>query len=419
MPSIALTDRFVSGVKPAAGKRTDYPDKLAKGLTLRVFPSGVKSWTYRYLSPRDGAAGRVSFGTFPSTGLGEARARAMEARNAIEAGKDPRGVFEPENGGMTVADLVASYLEKHVRSLRSAAEIERRFNRNVLPVIGQTRLADLHKRDVNRVVDPILRRKSPTEASRAFEDVRALIRWGVQRGDLDHSIVEGMKKPYVGAPRERVLSDDEINTLWNGLPHALARSRSVQRIIRLLLATAQRVGEVAGMRKDELDLRARLWRLPGTRTKNAHPHQVPLSDLSLSIIGDALADSGDSPFVFPSGNFSLPGMAVAKCIARGQAPDAENPHGRFGVQGWTAHDLRRTALTGMARLGVAPMVLGHVANHRTTTKAGVTFGVYVQHGFEQEKRAALDLWGDRLLAIVGDKAAAKVLSLNQQRKRDG
>ena len=55
MPSIALTDRFVSGVKPAAGKRTDYPDKLAKGLTLRVFPSGVKSWTYRYLSPRDGA----------------------------------------------------------------------------------------------------------------------------------------------------------------------------------------------------------------------------------------------------------------------------------------------------------------------------------------------------------------------------
>ena len=418
MPSIALTDRFVSGVKPAAGKRTDYPDKLAKGLTLRVFPSGVKSWTYRYLLPRDGAAGRVSFGTFPSTGSADARARTMEARNAIEAGKDPRGVFERENGGMTVADLNFIVPRKARPVLRSAAEIERRFNRNVLPVIGQTRLADLHKRDATVSSTPFCDGKARSSEPR-LEDVRALIRWGVQRGDLDHSIVEGMKKPYVGAPRERVLSDDEINTLWNGLPHALARSRSVQRIIRLLLATAQRVGEVAGMRKDELDLRARLWRLPGTRTKNAHPHQVPLSDLSLSIIGDALADSGDSPFVFPSGNFSLPGMAVAKCIARGREPDAENPHGRFGVQGWTAHDLRRTALTGMARLGVAPMVLGHVANHRTTTKAGVTFGVYVQHGFQQEKRAALERWGDRLLAIVGDKAAAKVLSLNQQRKRDG
>ena len=90
------------------------------------------------------------------------------------------------------------------------------------------------------------------------------------------------------------------------------------------------------------------------------------------------------------------------------SPTVAPAEGRLGVLGFSAHDLRRTALTGMARLGVQPMVLGHVANHRTTTKAGVTFGVYVQHSFDQEKRAALDLWADRLRAIVEGGAAEVV-----------
>jgi integrase len=67
---------------------------------------------------------------------------------------------------------------------------------------------------------------------------------------------------------------------------------------------------------------------------------------------------------------------------------------------WTAHDLRRSALTRMAALGIEPIVLGHVANHRTTTKAGTTLGVYVQYVYEEEKRKALDLWADRLEEIV-------------------
>ena len=82
-----------------------------------------------------------------------------------------------------------------------------------------------------------------------------------------------------------------------------------------------------------------------------------------------------------------------------------NKSGRFEIPHWTIHDLRRTALTGMARLGVAPIVLGHVANHRTTTRAGVTLAVYQQYTYGAEKRAALDLWADRLAAIVGDTGA--------------
>jgi integrase len=110
--------------------------------------------------------------------------------------------------------------------------------------------------------------------------------------------------------------------------------------------TGQRIGEVTGLQRSELDLDRRL---DGIRR-----------------------------------------MYVSDTIRENQ----------FGLPRWTAHDLRRTALTKMAELGVAPIVLGHIANHRTTTKAGITLGVYVQHQFEREKREALELWANRLQHIT-------------------
>jgi integrase len=187
------------------------------------------------------------------------------------------------------------------------------------------------------------------------------MRWAVARGDLDRNPMDGMKKPAAPRTRTRVLNDDKIKTLWNGLPKTLAKSKSCQRVIRLCLITAQRVGEVAGMRRAELDLTAREWHLPGTRTKNGHAHCVALSELAISILTEALADAGNSPFVFPSNGGALPAMAVARTIGRAQE--------RFGIAQWSAHDLRRSAITGMARLGVPPIVLGHIANQTTQAKS--------------------------------------------------
>lgn len=219
-----------------------------------------------------------------------------------------------------------------------------------------------------------------------------MLRWALARGDLDHDPTIGMKRPAETRIRERVLNDAEVNALWNCLPKALARSKHCQRIIKLCLVTGQRVGEVAGMRRDELDFETRTWILPGARTKNGHPHAVPLSELALSIIMQALKSAGSSPFVFPADAGALPAMAVARTVLRAQE--------RLGIAQWSAHDLRRTAITNMARLGIPPIVLGHVANHRTTTKAGVTLGVYAHHDYASEKRHALDLWARRLAEIT-------------------
>ncbi|MFW6028059.1 MAG: tyrosine-type recombinase/integrase [bacterium] len=413
MPQVALTDRFAAAAKSPDGAQTDYFDAGTKGLALRVASGGRKSWTFIFTSPKDGKRARLTLGTYPATSLATARTLALEAKGHVEAGNDPRDVLaSQEAAAVTVKAIVESYLAKHARpNLRTAAAIERRLNKNVVPVIGAVKIAEMHRRDVNRVVDPILARERPVEASRVFEDLRAVLRWAVKRGDLDFNPMEGMSKPRGSSPKERVLSDDEMRKLWTGLDTALPRRKACQWIIKLLLVTGQRVGEVAGMRRDELDLDARTWSLPGSRTKNGHPHLVPLSDLAVEIIEEALADADarqrkrlDDPdavsiFVFPWGDGALTPHAVAQAVGR---------RAQLGMPAWTAHDLRRTALTQMGKLGIPPLVRGHVANHRTITKAGVTLGVYDQWSYEGEKREALDMWADRLQAIIAGQGAEVV-----------
>lgn len=414
MPRVALTDRFVAGAKPDSSGRTDYFDSVAKGLALRV-SAGSRTWTYNFTSPKDGKRARLTLGTYPATTLARARTMALEAKGQTEGGQDPRDILAAGAAAMTVADLVSSYMTKHVKpNLRSWRHMELRIAANVTPVIGTLKLADLHRRDVNRVLDPIIARGKPTQARLVFQDLRAMLRWAVSRGDLDHSPMERMEKPGTERPRERVLSDDEIKALWDGLPKALAKSKACQRILRLCLVTGQRVGEVAGMSKDELDLPARLWSLPGARTKNGHAHTVPLSDLAVTIIKEAVAAAGDSTYLFPAEDKGpLPAAAVSRTVGRANERDERHPQGRFGIAQFTAHDLRRTALTGMARLGVSPTVLGFAANHRTVSRGGITMSTYVFHEYGAEKCRALELWADRLEAIVtGD--GAKVIPMERR-----
>jgi integrase len=372
---LLLTDRFCDRAKSTT-TQTDYFDETVSGLALRVTAGGTKAWTFLYTAA--GRRRRITLGRYPAVSLAKARTLALEARALIANGVDPRA-----RGAMTVNDLVEAYIAKHTATLKSGAEIARRIRKNIVPVIGNVPLAQLHRRDATRVVDAVTGRGAPVEATFAFQDLRSILRWAVARGDLDHDPIAGMPPPPGGKPRERVLSDDEIKTLWLKLPEALPRYAP---ILRLCLLTAQRVGEVAGMRREELDLKQRLWSLPGTRTKNGHAHAVPLSSAAMEIIGEPASE-----FVF-----DIAPTVVAQAIIRAQA--------RTGTAQWTAHDLRRTALTGMAKLGVEPIVLGHIANHRTTTKAGMTLSVYVHHAYEREKRDALELWADRLRGIIAGSA---------------
>ena len=314
----------------AAKGQTDYFDETVPGLALRVTEHGNRSWCFHYRSPRDGKRARATIGNYPATSLASARGKALEARGHVDAGQDPRLVLAGQaTAGLTVAGLVDAYLADPERAaIRSKAEIERRLRKNVVPVIGEVKLAELRRRDARNVTDTILRRGKKAEATRVFEDLRSMVRWAVQNEYLDANPLDGMNKPAEPTSRNRVLGDSEIRTLWNGLPKALARSVQCQRIIKLCLVTGQRVGEVAGMVPTEIDLKAREWRLPANRTKNDHAHVVPLSDLAIEIIKEAVADAGDGAALFPCGDGSLSPVAVARTILRA------NEDGRFGIASW-------------------------------------------------------------------------------------
>ena len=279
MSRVALTDRFVQTVKGDGVSQRDFFDEKTPGLSLRVSPKGRRVWTFVFTSPKDGKRARATFGLYPSKTLAAARAMAEEVRGALKDGNDPRDILAARDAStMTVSTLYESWFEKHVSGLRSAKHIEARMRRSVIPMIGDVRITDLHRRDINLVVDPIIARKKPTEANRTFENIRAMLRWATRRGDLDRNPIEGMAKPAAeNGARERTLNDDEIQRFWNALPAAISKGKTTQRALKLCLLTGQRVGEVAGMRVDEIDFKGAIWTIPGARTKNSTTHSVPLS----------------------------------------------------------------------------------------------------------------------------------------------
>ena len=279
MPRVKLTDRFVLGVKGEG--RIDYFDAVTTGLVLRVAAGGRrKSWCLFYTSPLDGKRARVGLGAYPAVRLAGARTKAIEAAGAAVNGSDPRRTMKA-SARLTVAGLVEAYIgDPRKARLRTIDEIERRLRRDVLPVIGDLRITEVTRRDVRNVFEPIERSGKPVAARRAFEDIRAMLRWAVEHEYLPTNPIEGMRGPEINAPRERVLSDSEIETLWHALPKVLPPS--YRRIVQLCLVTAQRLGEVSGMTRSELHFDRAEWHLPGSRTKNGHPHIVPLSDMAVS-----------------------------------------------------------------------------------------------------------------------------------------
>lgn len=418
MPVLELTDRFCRAVKPGSEPQIAHYDELVTGLALMVSRGG-KVWYLRYSRPGDGRRAWLRLGRFPQLGLAQARRRAKEAREAITEGRDPLIERRARASAQTVKQLVENYVERHASTRRSGPAIARRLRRNVSDAIGDVKLADLHRRDLTKAIDKVVDRGAPVEANRVFEDLRAMVRWARGRGDLDENLVEGMRRPTETRPRERALDAVQIAAFWRGLDGADMRE-STKRALRLCLVTAQRVGEVAGMTRAELDLDKAIWTIPAARTKNAREHTVPLSELALEIIREQIADAADlarrkrrppAKWVFPGpgARAALTGSAVATALARCRT-GKDHDQRLFGMEVFTPHDLRRSAATGMETLGISPFVIGHVLNHVSVTRAGVTSRVYARYSYDREKREALDAWAARLAGMVEGGATVVLLA---------
>jgi integrase len=403
-----FTDRYIAALKAKPGAiQTDFHEANRKyrGLVIRVSKTGTKTWVFVYQFNRSRV--RMSFGTFPAVSVAEAHERTIEYRRYLQEvpPRDPRTVVK-HSDAMTMADLAESYLVHHARpKLRNAPKIEGILRRNVLPLIGSISLRELHTRDLNRVVDAVLARGKKIAAARTFQTTRAMLNWAVSRGDLDRSPMDRMTKPDDSTFRDRTLSPKEIRIFWHNLPKAIPL-KAVQRILKLELVTGQRVGEICGMTRDELDLdRRNTWTIPAARSKNKHAHEIPLTPLATELIRAALADAGDSKFIFPD---PKTGVAYTSTAITTRVSGAYRD---IGIDHFSSHDLRRTCADSMAELGVLDGIVGRVLNHRSIFKATVTQKHYITRSYEREMRAALELWESRLRAIIGGEPIADVIPL--------
>jgi integrase len=387
MPKIKLTKSRIDGLSPREQDQI-YWDSEQPGLHLKVTPAGKKVFFlyYRVL----GAAKqqrRFKIGDYGAVTLQQARERAKSLLGMITDGKDPaadRKQARQRLNSELVSDLVAEFLSKHVAQNRSAAETERIFKVDIVPRLGSRSIHSLKKHDVIALLEAIADRGSPIMANRTLAALRKFLNWCVARGIIDKSPADGAEAPGKETKRDRVLTDDDLRRV-------LVAARQIGfpygSIVELLAITGQRREEVGSMSWSEIDLPGRTWTIPAERSKNNKPHIVHLSDPALRLLKQ-VPRTGELVF---STNGRTPFQGFSK--AKRQLDDLS------GVTDWTLHDLRRTVVSGMARLGVQPHIADKVLNHQTGTISGIA-AVYQRHEFLADRRHALDLWGAHVTALI-------------------
>src|SRR5262249_28570771 len=244
----------------------------------------------------------------------------------------------------------------------------------------------------------------PIAAHRVFAAVRKFFNWCAARDILAASPCAGVKPPTAERARDRVLSDDELRVVWAA---ADKLGGTFGPLVKLLALTGQRRDEVARMRWAEVDIKNRLWTLAPARVKNNQPHEVPLSTATLAVLERVPRVAG-SPFVLTNG-----GASPASGYSKGKRRiDALLP---AGMPAWRLHDLRRTCASGLARLGINLPTIEKTLNHTSHSFAGIV-RVYQKHSFADEKRAALEAWGNFVAALVEGKPASKVVRLRREKR---
>jgi integrase len=382
--------------------------------------------------------------------LKKARAKARILKGQIEdedTRADPAARKQERNRAATFADIAGEWLSRHGKpnkSPRALRDDQSMLDRHILPQIGAMRAAEIAKRDIIGLLDEVGTkpdaRKGRVQGSmthrpnRVFELVRSIFRWAVGRDLLQVDPTWGLSAPIKKeTPRERELSPTEIRQLWQALDRAPVQRRSTKGLIRgeravsdedipmtraialalkLSLVTGQRIGEVAGIAQSELDLSeaAPVWTVPRHRAKNGQPNRVPLSPLAVRLIKEAQELAGGGAWLFPSPKDAWPASSAQRVAAVRGASAPIDPHAptkalsraraAIGLEDFRVHDLRRTAATRMAELGISPHTISLVLNHVSARKGTITGAVYVQYSYDREKREALDAWGARLERII-------------------
>ncbi|MBI5655455.1 MAG: tyrosine-type recombinase/integrase [Geobacter sp.] len=420
-----------------------------RGFALQILPTGTK--TFLYIFELNKQKGYYQLGNYPAMSLADARVAYNDAYNLVKKGIDPReekkAVAEEKAKIAMEAALeaeaatrAADHLENYSFETLTQEEIPKNFvpttveqlaavwfvdyskenhskrwqetilsaiRTHIVPNIGKMEISSVRHKHALSLIQQIAV-NVPGSARNTMKFCRQMFKYACRQEWAEiqpfHEITESVPKIAPKAD-ERHLDDDEIVKAWHEINKA-SSSREVKRALKLILVTAQRPGEVAQMHRDQI--KDRWWTIPAeVAGKNEREHRVYLTDTALKLIGDGKGH------IFPSergkrGHISE--NALSQAINRGYLSDdivkvvgnrkikaRKEPY--FGMKPWSPHDLRRTARTNMARVGVSDEVGEEVMNH---IKPGVV-GVYNKYRYDNEKKIALQKWEVLLLEILKTK----------------
>lgn len=400
---------------PAGRKDVMLFDDTLPGFGLRVTAGGRRIFILQY---RNGPKiRRATIGAWGEVTVAAARRKAEILRGDVRDRRDPVAERAAKQAAtlaaetlakaaaarvsLTVDALISDWTDNHLvaRSISYRSRVPREL-RGALSAFLTTPAANLDRAAAVKVLDSVKATSGPVAANRLRAEARACWTWACARGALTDNPWSATPRPLAReTSRERVLADSEVGALYAEAGN-LTEPWGV--LVRLLILTGQRRTEIAGMRWAELDAGRTLLSLPGARTKNGHPHAIPLPAEATGLLLKVSRRTG-AEFVFEGpretavSGFGKVKARLDAALVRAKAKDSG------ALVPWVLHDLRRTMATGLQRLGVRLEVTEAVLNHVSGSRAGIV-GVYQRHGWAAEKRAAIDLWA----TYVERQAAAYV-----------
>jgi integrase len=408
MPTLTVTQ--IKAARSISGKDSFLPD--GGGLFLKIAANGSKSFVFRYTY---GARRRLmTLGTHPELELARARQKHLEARKTLEAGADPLQINQAAQqalkAALTVEQLGSEWLTRVIdKQFKKPEEVRRMLAVDIYPRIGKFLAKDITSREAALVVNKVVDRGSPVQANRVLRTLKKLFAYAVEQSHIATNPVTMTIKGAGGREesRERNLSLDEIRTVLNEFATTNARtSWQVKNIVKLLLLTVQRPGEVCSMEWRHLNLDTGIWSLPKESTKSERAHTVHLSAQAIAILTEIQPLTGGDRYVFTSDKDNkrhIETRSLSQALRkRLVASDLRN------MEPFTPHDLRRTATSRMADMGIAPHVLEKIQSHIMT---GV-MGVYNRADYFAERKEALVRWGNRIEQLANSSENGNVVFLN-------
>jgi integrase len=368
---------------------------------IRLRGSGAKSWIVQYRVGRQQR--RETLGDIRKVRLADAREAARTRFAQVQLGIDPGAERDKAEAaaaaaGLTLAIVIERYLADKQTTLRASTfrAASRYFNVHWRPLHSRP-IGEIKRADVAAELQTIVKEHGRVAAARARSNLSALFGWAMREGLCEANCVVATNKPDKGvAPRERVLSDSELATIWRN-----CLDDDFGRIVKLLILTGCRREEIGALKWKEVNLDTGILVLPGARTKTNRALELKLPDVAIDILRSAPRREGhDHVFGRRGGPYGAWSYGCLLLNARITATRGEP------LAHWVVHDLRRSVRTGLGVIGIPPHVAELVVNH---AKSGIQ-ATYDKYRYAREIAQALAQWADHVMAAVENREK-KVVTL--------